>query len=76
MSFRIFLRRNLEDIIIVDNLILSFAFQIDNGIPILSWYGETKDKELKKLIDFLKVLKFLPDVRPFISNTFGLRNLQ
>ena len=75
-DIRIFLRRNLEDIIIVDNLILSFAFQIDNGIPILSWYGETKDKELKKLIDFLKVLKFLPDVRPFISNTFGLRNLQ
>ena len=29
--------RNLKDIVIVDNYIQSFAFHVDNGIPISMW---------------------------------------
>ena len=38
-DIRIFSNRSLENVVIVDNFILSFAFQLDNGIQILSWYG-------------------------------------
>ena len=40
--------KNVEPkkIIIVDNSILSFAFHIDNGIPILPFYDNKDDNEL------------------------------
>lgn len=41
--------------IIVDNSILSFAFNLDNGVPINSFNGtEVEDKELLYLISFLE----------------------
>lgn len=41
--------------IIVDNSILSFAFDLDNGVPINAFMGyETDDKELLYLISFLE----------------------
>ena len=51
----IFLDRKKEDMIIVDNSILSFAFNLDNGVPINSYNGTEKDdKELLYLISFLE----------------------
>lgn len=41
---------------IIDNLVESFGFQLSNGIPILEFHGQEKDKELLKLIPFLKEL--------------------
>jgi TFIIF-interacting CTD phosphatase-like protein len=39
----------------VDNSILSFAFDIDNGVPIQSFMGtEEDDKELLYLMSFLE----------------------
>ena len=35
--------RNLKDIIIIDNYIQSFAFHIENGIPILMWKDDQND---------------------------------
>ncbi len=41
--------------IIVDNSILSFAFDLDNGVPINSYMGtEEEDKELLFLYSFLE----------------------
>jgi CTD small phosphatase-like protein 2 len=71
-DLRIFKNRQLKDLIIVDNSLISFAFQISNGIPILSWNGDSLDCELLKLIDFLKVLEKADDVRPVIDKFFGL----
>jgi len=54
--------------IIVDNSILSFAFDLDNGVPIQSFMGtEEEDKELLFLISFLEEIAFLEDVRVSIS---------
>jgi len=36
-DLRIIHDRSLEDVIIVDNSILSFAAQLDNGVPICSF---------------------------------------
>jgi CTD small phosphatase-like protein 2 len=39
----------LKDILIIDNSCLSFAFNIDNGIPIVPFYDDNNDQELKHL---------------------------
>jgi len=46
--------RNLDDIIIVDNNILSFCANISNGYLIPSFFSNKEDKELIKLECYLK----------------------
>ena len=36
----------MKNILIIDNSVLSFAFNLDNGIPILPYYDSEKDVEL------------------------------
>lgn len=55
-DLRIFANRKIENLVIVDNLIQSFANQIANGIPILEWKNDLNDQELYYLIYYLKVL--------------------
>jgi len=58
--------RPLEDVIIIDNNPMSYIINIDNGIPILTWYENQNDDELMKLIPLLKYLSKVDDVRPVI----------
>lgn len=74
-DLRILSGRSMKNLILVDNTLLSFAFQLDNGIPISSWYGDINDRELLKLIQFLKILKEVPDVREQLRCTFTLSML-
>ena len=61
---------------IVDNSIMSFAFDLDNGVPIQSFMGtETEDKELLFLISFLEEAYFQDDVRTSIREAFKLSYL-
>ena len=54
-DLQIFIDRDIKNIIIVDNCILSFAFDLMNGVPISSFNGDEKDdKELLYLISFLQ----------------------
>ncbi len=46
------LNRDLKDIVLVDNAAYSYAFQLDNGIPVLPFY-EGKDFELAALEKYL-----------------------
>ena len=63
--------------IIVDNSILSFAFDLDNGVPIESFLGtETEDKELLFLMSFLEEAFYAEDVRKKISESFKLSYLR
>lgn len=48
-DLRIFANRKLEDLILVDNLIYSFANHMRNGIPILPYIKGKCDKELYTL---------------------------
>lgn len=74
-DLRIIRDRDLKDIIIVDNSIVSFAFNLQNGIPIAAFTGQPKDEELLYMVTFLEELYSEPDVRTKIMSTFKLHDL-
>ena len=49
-----------------------FGYNVDNGIPIVSWYDDPADTELRRLLPFLERLAGAPDVRPLIAQRFTL----
>jgi len=67
------LNRSLSNCFLIDNSPQTFGFQINNGIPITSWFDNEKDNELKQLLVILKEMQDLDDVRPFIRQTFGVQ---
>jgi CTD small phosphatase-like protein 2 len=61
-DLRIFAGKDLNDLIIVDNSVISFAFQIDNGFPILSFYEDELDNEFEDLIEYMRELNEIDDM--------------
>lgn len=76
-DLRIIANRDLKDMILVDNSALSFAFNVNNGIPILPFYDDKQDEELKHLRYYLICMKDnqIPDVRAHNDEAFGLLRL-
>lgn len=74
-DLRIFQNRNLQDMIIVDNLAHSFSFQLNNGIPLLEWQSDRNDQELKYLYKYLKKVYQYPDVRTLNREYLKLEEL-
>ncbi|KAF6143393.1 hypothetical protein GIB67_001337 [Kingdonia uniflora] len=64
------LGRDLARVAIVDNSPQVFQLQVDNGIPIESWYGDPTDNALLSLLLFLDTLVGADDVRPIIRKQF------
>ena len=62
------LGRDLKDVIIVDNSPLSYLFNKENGIPILTWFSDKNDKELDYLLPILEFLSGVNDVRNYIKD--------
>ena len=63
----------LEKIVIIDNSVLSFVFQIDNGIPILPFYANKTDCELYNLVIYLKHLSKFSNVIQANKKNLDLR---
>ncbi len=60
----------------MDNSPYAYAYQLDNGIPIESWYDDDYDQELLKLLQFLKErINGASDVRPVVRDHFKTRDL-
>jgi CTD small phosphatase-like protein 2 len=65
----------LEDILIVDNNIYSFAWQLENGIPVLDFVGDPCDTELLKVRETLNHLKGFTNLPAECERTFRLREI-
>jgi CTD small phosphatase-like protein 2 len=48
--------------VIIDNAAYSFGYQLDNGIPIITWIDDKEDRELYNLIDYMKLLAGKADI--------------
>lgn len=66
--------REINNLIIIDNAAYSFGFHIDNGIPIIPYYDNKEDTELKDLTNYLKKLHNVENIREINSLVFKLNN--
>ncbi|KAI3818427.1 hypothetical protein L1987_12234 [Smallanthus sonchifolius] len=62
---------DLAKIVIIDNSPQVFRLQVNNGIPIKSWFDDPSDCALISLLPFLETLVDAQDVRPIIAKRFG-----
>lgn len=74
-DLRIIKNRDLKNMVLVDNLVHSFGFQVENGIPIIEWTGNKADVELKHLMDYLLEMKKADDVRDYNRQKLRLLEL-
>jgi TFIIF-interacting CTD phosphatase-like protein len=79
-----FQNRNLKRSILMDPKMTSFILTPDNGYPVMPYTAEydkvgpggieiEKDEYLKMIIDELEYMKNLPDVRPYLQESFRIR---
>jgi CTD small phosphatase-like protein 2 len=69
------LGRDLARTVLVDNSPHAFGYQVDNGVPIESWFDEKSDTELLKLMKFLAEIEHSPDVRHQVRQKFQMHKL-
>lgn len=71
--------RDLAKTVIVDNSPQAFSFQVENGIPIRSWFGDEDDNELEKVADMIDKLceesrkSVQEDIRPLVTECFNVQ---
>ena len=62
-DLNIFQNFNLKDIVLIDNSVLSFAYHLNNGIPIVPYYNSKEDSELIILSKYLLYIADCDDLR-------------
>eukprot|EP00828_Plagiopyla_frontata_P036069 TRINITY_DN47700_c0_g1_i3.p1 TRINITY_DN47700_c0_g1~~TRINITY_DN47700_c0_g1_i3.p1 ORF type:complete len:153 (+),score=14.52 TRINITY_DN47700_c0_g1_i3:269-727(+) len=68
--------RNQNNMLLIDNLALSYAFNLPNAIPILEWKGDIMDEELNYLADYLEKISNSEDISKVCEEYFRLRDLE
>lgn len=59
--------RDLNDVIMIDNTPGWYRLHKSNALPIVSWFEDSSDRELIKMIPLLQKLSQVRDVRPYIK---------
>ena len=72
--------RELRDMVLVDNSLVSFSFNLENGIPVTDFIADSNhnsplsdDTQLKDLVELLSQVEAVEDVRTLLADLFGLR---
>ena len=69
-DLRVIRNRDLKDVILVDNSVYSFGFQLNNGVPIIPYFNDPNDQELVYLAQYVLSLSLEDDVREQNNITF------
>jgi CTD small phosphatase-like protein 2 len=64
--------RDPSQLVLIDNAAYSYAFQLDNAIPILPYYKGRNDYELRALQSYIDGLLLTRDMREVNRKTFKL----
>ncbi|CAK74517.1 unnamed protein product (macronuclear) [Paramecium tetraurelia] len=64
--------RPLSQMVLVDNASYNYAWQLDNGIPIVPFYDNKDDRELWGLQTYLMGMRGVSDVREYNRNKLKL----
>jgi CTD small phosphatase-like protein 2 len=77
-DLRIFLNRDLKDLILIDNSLFSFTNQLSNGILITSFYSDPNDKELLNIKNYLGNMRLAnaEDVRNINRKVFNFESIK
>lgn len=71
-DLRIIKNRSLANTVLVDNAAYSYAFQTENGVPIVPFFNDKSDTELQDLAAYLTELARAADVREWIARDFNI----
>jgi Dullard-like phosphatase family protein len=74
-DLRVFKGIDLKDVLIIDNYVYSFAFHLENGIPIVPFYGEKDDTEMIKVIKYIASIHDKEDLRVPNNQIFQLTKI-
>lgn len=74
-DLRIFKNRDLKNVVLVDNSIVSFSGQLSNGIYVPSYFGQQNDNHLKQTIKILKKISTCINVEEELDRLLGLKKL-
>jgi CTD small phosphatase-like protein 2 len=66
---------DLKDIVIIDNSVMSFAYHLDNGIPISPFYDSKDDTKLLDIANFLEKIADEDDLRVKLKEKYKLTQL-
>jgi len=67
------LGRSMKKIVLIDNNPCAMLASPDNVIPIMSFYDSPTDNELPKVLQLLRKLNSMEDIRPFLIKRFRFR---
>jgi len=68
--------KNMEDIIILDNSLFSFANQLNNGILITSFFDDKDDTFLSNVQAYLEYIKNEKDIRQINKDSFKFEEIK
>lgn len=77
-DLRIISDRKLKDLIIIDNSIVCFAYNLDNGVPINDFHADSEDDmELYYMCSYLEdIFHHYDDLREANIKSFKLSKIQ